>query len=115
MARFRKVSPAIHNDEKFTALSDDAQLTFFYLLTHPHQTSLGAMRASIPGLAAEKRWPLSRFARAFQEIQSKGMVRHDPAASFIWLPNFLKYNGPESPNVVKSWGQALDLLPECAL
>ena len=33
----------------------------------------------------------------------------------MWLPNFLKYNAPESPNVVKSWKKLLDLLPECAM
>ena len=40
---------------------------------------------------------------------------HDESASLIWLPNFLRYNPPESPNVVKAWSSALDLLPECAL
>lgn len=115
MSRYRKVDPKIWNDEKFRSLSDDSQLVFFYLLTHPHQTSLGAMRSSVPGLAAEKQWKLTRFARAFGEIQTKGMVRLDHRASLLWLPNFLKYNGPESPNVVKSWSQSLDLLPECQL
>jgi hypothetical protein len=43
------------------------------------------------------------------------MVKHDDKASFIWLPNFLKYNKPESPNVVRSWPEAFDLLPECSL
>src|SRR5690606_31980160 len=31
------------------------------------------------------------------------------------LPNFLKYNPPANPNVVKAWAKSLDLLPECAL
>lgn len=112
---YRKVSTAIWNDEKFRTLSDDAQLVFFFLLTHPHQTSLGAMRASIPGLAAEKGWALPRFKRSFAEIQSQGMVRHDAGASFVWLPNFLKHNGPENPNVVKSWSRSLGMLPECRM
>jgi hypothetical protein len=41
------------------------------------------------------------------------MLDLDENASFVGVPNFLKYNGPESPNVVKSWGVALDLIPEC--
>jgi hypothetical protein len=41
------------------------------------------------------------------------MIQYDAKAAFIWLPNFLKYNSPESPNVVRSWAASLELLPEC--
>ena len=56
---------------------------------------------------------IEAFTKAFQEALVKGMAKHDSASSFLWLPNFLKYNKPESPNVVKSWPEAFDLLPEC--
>jgi hypothetical protein len=115
MARFRKIDSRILNDEKFCALSDDAQLIFLTLLIHPHMTSLGAMRANLCGLAAEKRWSFAKFRKAFAQIASKGMAQYDDKASFLWLPNFLKYNRPENPNVIKSWTASYDLLPECAL
>lgn len=114
MGRYRKVDTRIWNDEKFRILSDDAQLLFFFLMTHPQMTSLGAMRATIPGLAAEKNWTDKRLSKALSELLSKGMVEHDPASSFICLPHFLKYNQPENPNVVKSWASVLDLIPEGA-
>jgi hypothetical protein len=113
--KYRKVYPGIWNDRKFRALSDNAKLVFFFLLTHPHLTSLGAMRGNLPGLAYELGWSLERFSEAFQEVLTKGMVRYDKCACFIWLPNYLKYNKPESPNVVKSWVAAADDLPECDL
>lgn len=115
MARYRKIDSRIWNDEKFRGLSDRGKLVFFMLLTHPHMTSIGAMRASAEGLAAEMGWLPKAFREAFEEGFSKGMVKYDPEASFVWLPRFLKYNAPESPNVLKAWGSALDLLPECAL
>lgn len=115
MARYRKVDSRIWNDQKFVDLSDDGQLLFLFLLTHPHQTALGAMRNTLAGLAQEKGWLPERLSEAFTEASSRGMVRHDPKASCIWLPNFLKYNRPESPNVVKAWGSAADLVPECLL
>ena len=113
MAKYRKVDPRIWNDAKFRDLSDNGKLVFFFLLTHPNMTSLGAMRHTIPGLAAELGWDVEVFGKAFGEPFQKGLVKHDEKAAFVWLPNFIKYNPPENPNVVKSWGAALDLLPEC--
>lgn len=115
MARHRKVSVVIWTDIKFVSLSDDAKLLFLYLLTHPHQTSLGAMQATMGGLADERGWLPERLSKAFAEVTRKGMANYDPRARCLWLPNFLKYNGPESPNVVKAWFGALDLIPECSL
>ncbi|MBW2000724.1 MAG: hypothetical protein JRJ29_22530, partial [Deltaproteobacteria bacterium] len=112
---YRKVDPQIWNDEKFRDLSDDGQLVFLFVLTHPQMTSVGAMRATLPGLAAEKKWDLERFHKAFQESFLKGMILMDEDASFIVFPNFLYYNGPENPNVVKAWAKALKKLPECDL
>lgn len=115
MARYSKIESSILNDGKFNRLSDDAQLVFFRLLVHPHLTSLGAMRATVAGLASEIRWPLERLREALGEVFREGMVELDEDAHFLWLPNFLKHNQPESPNVVRSWVKALDYLPECGL
>lgn len=120
MARYRKIDTRIWNDERFALLSDDGKLVFLFLLTHPHLTSLGAMRATVPGLAAELRWPVERFREAFADLltdaqrDGQPLVEHDDRACFIGLPKFLKYNSPENGNVVKSWGPLLDLLPECS-
>jgi hypothetical protein len=115
MARYRKIETRIWNDQQFNLLADDAKLLFFFLLTHPHLTALGAMRISILGMAGELSWSEKKLREAFRQILEKDMVRYDPVALFLWLPNFLKYNLPESPNVVKSWEQSLDYLPECVL
>jgi hypothetical protein len=115
MARYAKVDRRIWNDERFRSLSERGKLVFLFLLTHPAMTMLGAMRATLPGLAAELELPTKAFQEAFGEALSKAIVKHDLGASFIWLPNFLKYNKPESPNVVRSWPDAFDLIPECGL
>jgi hypothetical protein len=94
MARYRKIDTRIWNDARFWVLSDAAKLIFLLLLTHPHMTALGAMRATLAGLAAELGWLERCFRRAFGEIIRLGMVRHDEQAALIWLPNFLKYNAP---------------------
>ncbi len=117
MGKYRKVDPRIWGDAKFLELSGPpcGKLLFFFLLTHPHMTALGAMRATPAGLAAELNWPEKAFRKAFREAFQKGLIKASEKDCFIWLPNFLKYNRPESPNVLKSWASALDYLPECSL
>lgn len=115
MSKYRKIDVRIWNDAKFRDLSHNAKLVFFFLLTHPNMTALGAMRSTLSGLAEELDFELEVFREAFREAFAKGMVKHDSKACLIALPNFIKYNQPESPNVVKAWVNSLDLLPECDL
>ena len=115
MSKYRKIDVRIWNDAKFRDLSHNAKLVFFFLLTHPNMTALGAMRSTLSGLAEELDFELEAFREAFREAFAKGMVKHDSKACLIALPNFIKYNQPESPNVVKAWVNSLDLLPECDL
>lgn len=115
MARYRKISPCIWNDAKVRGLSDKGKLALFLLLTHPNMTSLGALRANLPGLACELGWKTSVFARAFRELLDCGMARQDADAQLIWFPKFLRHNAPESPNVVRGWAAAFEELPECPL
>ena len=108
MSCYSKVAPRIWNDEKFSNLSHTAQLVLFFILTNPNQTMLGAMRATIPGMAAEMKMEPNRFALAFREVLSKGLAEHDEKWSFVSLPNFLKYNEPQSLNVVRAWPKAFE-------
>ena len=112
MSKYRKIDPRIWNDAKFNSLSLQAKLAFIFMLTHPNLTSLGAMRTTINGLVAELN---GVSEKAFKEVLSKGLFKVDNANCILWFPNFLRYNRPESPNVVKNWVTSLDLIPECPL
>ena len=85
MGHYRKIDTRIWNDHKFNGLSDDGKIVFFLLLTHPYLTSIGAMRASLPGLACELNWPYDRFKIAFDESHIKNMIRFDELTSFNYL------------------------------
>lgn len=112
MSHYRKIDTRVWGDRKFAALSDDGQLLFFRLLTHPNMTGLGAMRAGVGGLTEEAGWKIERFKRAFAELTAVGMVEYDAQAHLICFPNFARYNRPESPNVVRGWAKAFATLPE---
>lgn len=94
-------------------LQAPAKLAFLFLLTHPHMTALGAMRATIEGLNSELSAEGEDLREDLRKVFRKGLAVYDEKAHLVWLPNFLKYNGPESPNVVKAWSSCIDLLPEC--
>ena len=114
MSRFRKIDPRVWNDEKFRRFNDRGKLAFLFVLTHPGMTALGAMRASVAGLAAELGWPEKIFRNALKPAVEEHMVDVNEEALFIGLPKFLRYNEPEGPNSVKkAWPAALDLIPEC--
>ena len=89
---------------------------WFFLLTGPHTGPIpGLFRAGRAAMAEELGWDQEAFDEAFQEVSANGMAKADFKAKLVWLPQALKHNKPESPNVVKSWRIELDLLPECDL
>lgn len=117
--RYRTIDVRLWGDEKFRALSPlhpSGQALFLYLLTNPNTTSIpGLYRAGAAAMAEELGWTLEGFQEAFQEILTQGLVMADFKARLIFIPNAIKFNRPQSPNVVKSWVSHWDELPECGL
>lgn len=119
MSRYRKVELKTWTDEKFRRLSPmppSGQGLWLFLMTGPHTGPIpGLFRAGRAGMAEELDWDIEAFDKAFAEVFDQGMAKADFKARVVWLPNALKHNKPESPNVVRSWRVELDLLPECDL
>ncbi|EOE5887713.1 hypothetical protein ACKKIY_004585, partial [Salmonella enterica subsp. enterica serovar Brandenburg] len=119
MARYRKIEVQMWGDRKFRALSalpPCGQGLWLYLLTNVNTGPIpGLFRAGRAAMSEELGWSLEDFDKAFQEVFDQGMVKADFSARVIWIPNAIKHNRPESPNVVISWGKEIDLIPECAL
>ena len=119
MSRYRKVEVSTYSDEKFRNLSPlppCGQGLWLYLMTGPHTIAIpGLFRAGRAGLAEELGWPVEAFDGAFQELLAQGMVKADFDHRVVWLPNAIKHNKPQSPNVVTSWAAGLELIPECGL
>lgn len=115
MARYRKVSVQIWNDALFRTFTDDGKLAFLFVLTHPQMTSLGAMRATVAGLAAEIGWKPQRLREAFAKAFERHRLVLDEESNCLWMPRFMRHNLPESPNVVRSWASSFEAIPECAM
>lgn len=107
MAHYRKIDVAIWNDEKFSSMKNSGKLAFVFLLTHPGMTGIGAMRATATGLAAE----LGLSQKEFSEVFASGMAVFSAEENCVFIPNFIKYQGCESLNVLKSWVNQLQFIP----
>ncbi len=118
-ARYRKIEVRMWGDEKFrelTPIPPCGQGLWVFLLTGPHTGPIpGLFRSGRAAMAEELGWDIEAFDKAFGEAFRQGMVKADWKAKVVWVPNALKCNRPESPNVVTSWGAEWDLIPECDL
>ena len=81
--KYRKISPCIWNDAKVRELSDKGKLALLFLLTHPHMTPLGAIRANAPGLACELGWSEKVFRKAFGGVLALGIAKEDDATRYL--------------------------------
>jgi len=119
MARYRKIDTRMWADAKFGALSSPppaGKYLWIALLTGPFTTNLpGLFRVGEMALAEELGWPLEGFRKVFAELFREGLAKADWNARVVWIPNAIKYNPPDNPNVVKGWRVSWDEAPECAL
>ena len=118
-AIYRKVYPRLYGDEKFQRLSPPqpcGRYLWIYLLSGPYTTSIpGLSVVGEAALAESLEWPLEGFREAFGEVFREGLIEVDWNKRILWLPNAIRYNPPQSPNVVKSWRHQWEFVPECAM
>lgn len=119
MARYRKIDTRMWGDGKFRNLSSpvvSGKYLWIFLLTGPHTTNLpGLFRAGEMALAEELGWSLEGFREGFAELFREGLAKADWNARVVWIPNAVKYNPPDNPNVVKGWRDSWAEVPECSL
>jgi hypothetical protein len=116
MARFRKIDPKMWVDAKFRKLDQNAKMLWIYLLTGPETTSLpGVIPAGRAQLTEALGWTFEVFDEAFRQVFEQGMAEADWDARLVYVPNAVRYNPPESPNVVVSWRDHWHTTPECEL
>ncbi len=116
---YRKLFTSLWADRKFrelTAPPPNAQTLWIYLLAGEHTDQIpGLARVGEAGLAEALGWSVEDLRRCWREIEAQGMAKADWNARVVWLPNAVRYNAPENPNVVTSWARAWVAIPECAL
>lgn len=119
MSRYRKIQVRMWGDERFTSLSPlppSGQSLWIYLLTGPHTNAIpGLFTFTREGMAASLGWPLEAFDKALAEVFREGIAKASRKGHLMLIPKAIEHDKPVSPNVVRSWGDYWDELPECEL
>lgn len=117
--RYRKIYPHMWADAKVVSLSrpqPNAQTLWVHLLAG-EQTEIipGVCRIGEAAFAEQLGWSVEGLRKPFGELFRLGMVKVDWTARLVWVPNALRWNPPDNPNVVKSWREPWRHVPECEL
>lgn len=116
---YRRVTMRTYGDERFmrlTPLRPSGQALWLYLLTGPHTGPIpGVFVAGRAALAETLGWSQKDFDEAFAEVLREGLTEFDPKSRLCFIPNAIRHNSPQNPNVVKSWRAHWLLLPECPM
>lgn len=116
---YRKVSTATWSDRKvlnLTPLQPSGQALFLMLMVGPQSTHIpGVQPVGRLAFAEMLGWDVEAFDEAFAEAYREGLAKADWKVRLIFVPNAIKHNLPQSPNVVKSWGSMWARVPECEL
>lgn len=116
---YRKVSVCTWSDAKvrnLSPLAPSGQALFLMLLVGPQTTNIpGVQPVGRMAFAEMLGWDMEAFDMAFAEALNEGLVEADWKARLIFVPNAIKHNLPQSPNVVKNWAFTWSRVPECPL
>jgi hypothetical protein len=115
--KYSKVERFVWRDPEFRGLDLLAQHIWLHLLTSPLLTSIpGLIPASLTTIADEMGQTVSEgFRDSFESLVALGWVKFDPVARLIYLPGAVVHNPPESPNVIKGWGNSFHEIPDSRL
>lgn len=119
MSRFKKVDPRIWSDKKFknmTPLAPGGQALWLFLLTNPSYGRVpGLLNLGFGAVQDSLNWPKESLGESFRECFIATLFFADFDAKLIWLPKAILYNKPQNPNIVLSWRDEINSLPECFL
>jgi len=115
IGRYRKVAIHTWSDSKFLQLSNRGKLAWLFFLTHPQTLPLGAIRMHLSSAAEELKMPKKALIGAIKPAVKQKMLFVNDKKPVIWLPNYLRYNPPESINAAKALFTQFQSLPDCTI
>lgn len=100
--RYYRVACQFWSDEKVVTWPDSMKLLALHLLTTKHRTLEGFFVIPPEYIAADMKWPVRRVKDLLVKLEEAGFIRFDEKTNLLLIRNALKYQQPDSKNVVKA-------------
>lgn len=80
-------------EKKIINLPDQAKLLYFYLLTSPHNNTIGFYRLPYEYITADLTWENEKVTKEFEFlIEKTNLIEYDKDAAVVLIKDFLHYN-----------------------
>ena len=113
--RYFRVSIRFWDDEKSASWPDYVKLAAIYYMTCKHRQLEGIYVLPIQYATVDIGWSAKKVGRAIQVLENEGFLRFDTSCNLVLLRNSLKYQTPESENVIKGALRRIKDLPKSPL
>ena len=101
MGAYRKIMVDIWQDPFFVELSVPDKLFFFYLLTNSKSTQHGIFEISLKIMAFDTKLSQKVLLSQIERFIQWGKIAYDPLTKEMMVLNWMKYNVPDNPSVLK--------------
>lgn len=116
--RYNRVDCGMWTGESFRALSKmvcSGQALWLYLLTCDSRHSAGIWKIGPGEISDDTGWSIETISQMIDEIITAGLIEYDRESKVIRLVKGLSKTPIQNPNVVKSWVNHIEALPNCNL
>ena len=98
--RYQRVAETFWSVVKLRRWPDDAIIMFLYILTSKHRTLEGFYLLPIAYIATDLDWTARRTQKTINILVKYNVIAYDAGTDVVLIKNALKYQTPDSSNVV---------------
>lgn len=113
--RYYRISTRFWDDERSAKWPDAMKLAAVYFMTCKHRQLEGIYVLPLKYAASDLGWTEKRIRKVITFLESEGFLRYDASSNLLLIRNSLKYQTPESDNVIKGAIRRINDLPQSPL
>lgn len=107
---YGRVRTLFWGDEKVRELAPLERYLGLYVMLSPHSNAIGCFRLPVAYICEDTGMTASEVGATFEALECRGIARR-LKGGFVWIPNYLRHNPPENPNVWRKCVKELQALP----
>lgn len=112
MARdYGRIRVSFWDDERIKPLSMADKMVAAYLLTSNHTNAIGCFKLPLAYVADDLGVTPASLEPIFASLRAINFIKWCERVPWLWIPNYLKHNPPETPNVWRRCVAEMKLLP----